>query len=608
MYVPHGAKVIMSQIVVVDTGGQYCHLIARRVREAGVRAEICAPDQVLTRSAHSKGVIISGGPKSVYADDAIRCPPEIFHGAIPVLGICYGHQLMAYELGGDIRAGEAREFGEARLRIVAEDTILRGVQSNEVVWMSHGDEVVSPPPKFQVLGNTEHCRVAAMVDSRRRKFGLQFHPEVAHTASGDRILKNFLFDVCRCESDWNIASQVIALQQRIRSEVGKRKVLFFVSGGVDSTVAFALCAETLGPRQVAGVFVDTGFMRKGERQQIRAAFAERGWNNIQCLDKRDEFFRRLEKEEVFDPEAKRLLIGNAFLDVQREVCAGLDLLSDGWIFGQGTIYPDTIESGGTKNAAVIKTHQNRVPAIAKLIEQGLVLEPLAAFYKDEVRKIGRELDLPEEMVSKHPFPGPGLAVRCLCSNSKRDVETSVEAEEILAPAHRAVSIPLRSVGVQGDYRSYSKVVVLTGDLDLDVLGRAATALTNRLPTVNRVATLLKTSTGAGIESAHVRPAYIDTHRINLLREADAIANGILKDRGCAGEVWQFPVVLLPLTFEGGETVALRPVTSTDAMTARFAHLEGSVIDQIADEVLKLAGIDAVLYDITNKPPATIEWE
>jgi GMP synthase (glutamine-hydrolysing) len=514
---------------------------------------------------------------------------------------------MAHALGGEIRPGVHREFGEATLRILRQDAILRGVEANATVWMSHGDEVVAPPPLFDVVGETDDCRIAAMVNRQRTMFGLQFHPEVTHTPSGGRILRNFLFDACKCSTDWSIASQVAELQHRIRSQVGNRKVLFFVSGGVDSTVAFALCSQTLGPDRVLGVFVDTGFMRQGERSQIEAAFAERGWSNIRCVDKRREFVSRL--HEVSDPERKRLEIGNCFLDVQRAVCGELDLASGHWMLGQGTIYPDTIESGGSKNSATIKTHHNRVPEIARLIREGLLLEPLASFYKDEVREIGQQLDLPAAMVNKHPFPGPGLAVRCLCSDGDHSIETSHELRQLVQRGFGldAVSIPLRTVGVQGDYRSYSNVVLLSGDADLQTYGKVATRLTSELPATNRV-TFLVAPKKTNIHSGCVRRAFITTRRLDLLREADAIVHEMLAGAGLARTVWQFPVVLLPLSFGQGETIALRPVLSTDAMTAKYADLPMDLIRDMAHAVLTIPGIDAVAYDVTSKPPATIEWE
>jgi GMP synthase (glutamine-hydrolysing) len=598
----------MAQILVIDTGGQYCHLIARRVRQAGVRAEICAPDRAPESLPGCKGLIISGGPRSVYAPDAIHCPRELFAGHVPVLGICYGHQLMAHALGGVIRPGAHREFGEARLKLLGEDVILRGVRHDAVVWMSHGDEVVSPPPGFDVLGETENCHIAAMVHRGHRLFGLQFHPEVTHTPDGGTILKNFLFDACGCVLDWDIASEAAGVEDRIRRETGKRKVLFFVSGGVDSTVAFALASHALGPDRVTGVFVDTGFMRKNERAAIEQAFSERGWKNVRFVDAREKFVSSL--REVFDPEQKRLIIGNGFLEIQRTISRQLDLASGQWMLGQGTIYPDTIESGGTKDAAKIKTHHNRVPEIAKLVRDGLLLEPLATFYKDEVREIGHGLGLPEAMVEKHPFPGPGLAVRCLCSAGVYPVQSDPALHEIAHRAYglEAFSVPVKSVGVQGDYRSYSKVVLLCGDAGLETYAAAAIRITNELPATNRVTFLVAAARPGAIASAVVRRRFVEWPRLELLREADAIAHTMLADAGLARKVWQFPVVLLPLSFSGGETIALRPVLSTDAMTARYADLPMELIRDMARAILALPGIDAVIYDVTSKPPATIEWE
>jgi len=384
--------------------------------------------------------------------------------------------------------------------------------------------------------------------------------------------------------------------------------LFFVSGGVDSTVAFSLCTEAIGPDRVVGVFVDTGFMRKGERRQIEEAFARRRWQNVHFVDASRDFLSAI--QGIADPEEKRRRIGDSFLKVQSKVSQELRLLSGRWMLGQGTIYPDTIESGKGAYSALIKTHHNRVPAIAKLIQDGLILEPLAAFYKDEVRQIGLEVGLPEEMVWKHPFPGPGLAVRCLCSEREIAVEpTELLRENALKNTGlRAWSIPLRTVGVQGDYRSYNNVLVLTGDAELDVYGKVTSKLTSEVRGANRVTFLVDSKSNAAMSTAHVRRAYVTEDRLDVLREADALVHDILARAGLEKMVWQFPVVSLPLTFGSGETIALRPVMSTDAMTARFADLPMNVIKEMGRELLKLGGIDAVIYDVTNKPPATIEWE
>jgi GMP synthase (glutamine-hydrolysing) len=384
-------------------------------------------------------------------------------------------------------------------------------------------------------------------------------------------------------------------------------VIFFVSGGVDSTVAFTLCSDALGPDRVTGVFVDTGLMRKGEREEIEDIFAQKGWHNCRIVDASQLFLDKLALQH--DPEKKRKIIGDAFLQVQREQEILLSLGTGGWMLGQGTIYPDTIESGYGDKAAVIKTHHNRVPAIAELMEQGLVLEPLKEFYKDEVRDIGRRLGLPEELVSKQPFPGPGLAVRCLCSIDEMPASQDADLDQIASFAGLAAwSIPLRTVGVQGDHRSYSKLVVLVGDAPLEIYAATARKMTRQVRATNRVAFQAGPAGRDLLAHAKVCKRLIDRARLDLLREADAISHDMLRTEGLWAEVWQFPVVLVPLTVSGGETVALRPVSSSDAMTARHANLPIDFIHRLADRLLKLPGVDLVLYDVTDKPPATIEWE
>ena len=598
-----------NQIIVINSGGQYCHMIARRVREAGVHAKVCSPYGALASLKDAKGIIISGGPNSVYAADAPEFPKELFRSKVPILGVCYGHQVLAHELGGRVEPGVEHEYGAATLKIVGQDTILRGIGSRESVWMSHGDEVVKPPPGFQILARTGTCRVAAMADLKRKFFGLQFHPEVTDTPCGNRILKNFVFKVCGCVQDWHIEGLINHLKDNIRKHVADRHVLFFVSGGVDSTVAFTLCTDALSPERVTGVFVDTGFMRKNEQKEIEKAFSERGWNNMQYLDESDFFLRSIRGKS--DPEEKRKIIGDCFLDVQNRLGAKLGLKTGKWILGQGTIYPDTIESGHSQDAAVIKTHHNRVPAVQELIAKGLIIEPLRDFYKDEVREIGRQLKLPEHLVAKYPFPGPGLAVRCLCSSEKFHIDHQSEEIQTIAKKSglRAWRVPLRTVGVQGDHRSYSNLVILTGKATkLETYSEAARTMTRKVRNTNRVTFLITPVAPNRLRKASVIDAFIDKRRLALLREADAISHKMLVKEKLTSEVWQFPVVLLPLTLGRGETIALRPVSSTDAMTARHADLPLKFIKRLGKRLKRLKGVDMVLYDVTDKPPATIEWE
>jgi len=596
-----------GSIVVVNAGGQYCHLIARRVREAGVRSIIREGNVSVTDLAGAKGIIISGGPNSVYEPDAPEISDDIFKANLPILGLCYGHQFLAQKLNGNVSPGRHREYGEAVMEVIGQDTILSGLPSKVRVWMSHGDEVTSAPRGFEVLGKTPSCDVAAMANLKRRIFGLQFHPEVNETEYGRTVIDNFLFKVCHCEREWNPENLVDVLRENIIRTAQDKHVLFFVSGGVDSTVAFTLCSDALGPERVTGVFVDTGFMRKGEGEEIEATFRARGWHNMRFENAERDFLKAMDR--VADPEKKRNIIGDCFLDVQRRLETELRLETGSWLLGQGTIYPDTIESGGNTLAAAIKTHHNRVPAIQKMISEGLILEPIRDLYKDEVRDVGRILRLPDSLIEKHPFPGPGLAVRCLCSTENIGIKKPDDVQKIARGANlQGWMVPISTVGVQGDYRTYSNLVILDGDAKLETYAAVARQITREIRQTNRVAFLVSRRTDFDLSEVSVHKRYIDKGRLDLLREADAICQTMLREEGLVDLVWQFPVILLPVGTGRGETVALRPVSSLDAMTAKHSNLPMDFIHAVGRRLTKIPGIEMVLYDVTDKPPATIEWE
>ncbi|HLH20435.1 MAG TPA: glutamine-hydrolyzing GMP synthase [Bryobacteraceae bacterium] len=574
-----------AQIVVLDAGGQYCHLEARKVRELGVYAEVRACDTPAAALAGARGIIISGGPASVLEAGSPTVDPAIFHTGQAVLGICYGQQLMAHLLGGEVRPGERGEYGLATLELDHTcDPFFSGMAGPQQIWMSHRDSVRSLPPGFSVVGRTDTCPVAAIAAPERNLYGVQFHPEVVHTARGQEYLANFVFRVCGCEKDWDPRHRVPLIEQEIRDAAAGRSVFFFVSGGVDSTVAFTLCQRALGAERVRGVYVDTGLMREGETEFVRRM------PGIAVEHAHEQFLSAL--AGVTDPEQKRHIIGEEFVRVQERIIEARHILEEQWILGQGTIYPDTIESGGTANAAVIKTHHNRVAGIQKLIESGRIIEPLKSLYKDEVREVGRELGLPSELLDRHPFPGPGLAIRCLCS-------------EFDAPVRHTEDgwlIPVNSVGVQGDSRSYAPVLAI-GALD----HARATALINRLTTVNRVVTPLETR--APLEDLQVRACGLTAERLERLRRADAAVRRLSHESGYDRRVWQFPVILIPLgTAEAPDSVVLRPVDSVDGMTAQSVGMEESLRRAISVAVLEVEGIAGVFYDLTHKPPGTIEWE
>jgi GMP synthase (glutamine-hydrolysing) len=583
---------LRPQVTVLDAGGQYCHLIARKVRDLGVYAEVAPSETPAAELAGRKGVIISGGPSSVYDPGSPTIDPQLLHAGIPVLGICYGQQLMAHILGGRVERGDRGEYGFAQLDLLRTDGLFRGITGRQQVWMSHRDAVQDPPPGFDVLGSTSTCTVAAMASAERGLYAVQFHPEVAHTPCGTQILTNFVFGACECVKDWDPAGQVQAIEDQIRAVAKDRNVFFFVSGGVDSTVAYTLCLRALGPERVHGTYVDTGLMRQGETEFVRENFASLGARAFAVEDAAQQFLSAL--KSAVQPEAKRHIIGEEFVRVQQRILESEHFLDGRWILGQGTIYPDTIESGGSAKADLIKTHHNRVAGIQKLIDDGRIIEPLASFYKDEVRAIGRQLGIAPELLDRHPFPGPGLAIRCLCATLEAPVEKLPEGW----------LLPVQSVGVQGDSRTYRAVLAIDGFPDSH---EESSSLINKMDQINRVVAEVWTS--GNLTDMRAVPGFLTAERLGRLRHADAIVRRLTYASGFDHAVWQFPVVLMPLgTPERPDSVVLRPIDSVDGMTASVVRMPKDLLDEIVRELSAIPGIAGVFYDLTNKPPATIEWE
>ena len=590
-----------SSIVIIDFGGQYAHLIASRVRRFGVYSEIKAAETPAEELKDAAGLILSGGPQSVYEEGSPQADPKIFELGIPVLGLCYGLHWMTQTLGGEVKPGETKEYGFTPITIVeGGGTLLQDCGKGCTVWMSHGDEAAVLPQGFQLIATSDACKNAAFADEKRRFYALQFHPEVTHTEHGEEILKKFV-DLCETEP-WSIESYAKKISDGISKEVDGRKVFMLVSGGVDSSVAFTLLNKVLGTDRVQGLLVDTGLMRKGEVEYIRQEFEKLGITNLRIEDASDEFFANL--SGIYDPEKKREIIGQTFLDVQKRVADEMGLtIENGWMLGQGTIYPDTIETGATKHADKIKTHHNRIEAVQKMIDQGLVLEPLKDLYKDEVRRLGEEIGLPCELVWRHPFPGPGLGVRILCAE---DAEKGVDKPKIDLPC---AVLPIRSVGVQGDQRTYRHAVSLFIEDPTSPTEEhfsLAVSIPNSSPDFNRV---LVCTSHSEIPEFVFTPGDLNPRRADLLREADAIVDQVMKEAGLYEKIWQFPVVLLPFGLrEKGQSVVLRPIESIDAMTANALHLKSDVLKKMTDQILAIDGVDLVFLDLTNKPPGTIEWE
>jgi GMP synthase (glutamine-hydrolysing) len=509
-----------DEVVVLDYGGQYSQLIARRVRECGVFSELLPHHVGAAEVARRrpKGVILSGGPASVYADGAPPLEPALLELGVPVLGICYGMQLIALELGGRVQGAEVGEFGRSKLTVSEPGRLLAGTPAEQTCWMSHRDTVFAPPPGFEPLAASTASPVAAFESTERGVYGIQFHPEVVHTPYGQQVLTNFLTDICGCDQGWSAASVIEDQIARIRAQVGEGRAICGLSGGVDSSVAALLVHEAIGDRLTC-VFVDHGLMRKNEGAQVVAAFRDHFKVPLVAVDAEERFLDKL--KGVSDPERKRKIIGAEFIRVFEEEAAKLD---DVGFLVQGTLYSDVIESGGGTGAATIKSHHN-VGGLPEDLEFKLV-EPLRALFKDEVRAVGAELGLPERLVWRQPFPGPGLAIR--------------------------------------------------------VVGGEATK-----------------------------------ERLDILRDADAILQEEIRRAGLYRDLWQSFCVLPDIRTVGvqgdertyGHVIAIRAVTSDDAMTADWARLPYDLLEQIASRMInEIRPVGRVVLDITSKPPGTIEWE
>lgn len=522
-----------EKILVLDFGSQYSQLIARRIRESQVYCEIhpCNTTISVIRQFKPNGIILSGGPASVYDENAPECSPEILKLGIPVLGICYGMQWMVHQMDGKVAGSSHREFGKADLLIDDDRDLFQGLLKNAsgksgtsgmgtstIVWMSHGDRIDQVPPEFQVIGHTANSPIAAIRHKKKPLFAIQFHPEVIHTAYGTQILKNFIFKVSGCKPIWTMKAYLVQAVENIREKVGGKRVLCALSGGVDSTVA-ALMAQLAVGDQLTCVFVNNGLLRRNEEEQVVETFRKKFKLNLRYVDASKEFLRAL--KGVVDPEKKRRIIGRKFIRVFEKVAKELGMPE---YLIQGTLYPDVIESVSFKGpSAMIKTHHN-VGGLPKRMRFELV-EPLRELFKDEVRRLGTELAIPDEVLYRHPFPGPGLAVRILGEVTRK--------------------------------------------------------------------------------------------RLDLLRTADAIMEEELRESGWYRKIWQAFAVLLPVKTVGvmgdertyENVIALRAVHSLDGMTADWVHIPYDLLGRISSRIVnEVRGVNRVVYDISSKPPSTIEWE
>lgn len=601
-------------IAVIDFGGQYAHLIATKVRRMRVYAEIRQPEDPIEMYRSVKGIIISGSPSfSAFGEDS-GYTKAIYDLPIPILGFCFGHQEIAKHYGGKIVHG-GKEWGHTELHVCAESPVFKGLGKVEQVWMSHFDTVTEIGPDFEEIGfsklgrDGEVHRFAAIASDKLKRYGFQYHPEVDDTVHGETMIRNFVLDVCGCRPTWTMGNYVEEQVRRIRERVGDQSVFLLASGGIDSTVCAVLLGKALGPERLHLLHVDNGLMRKDESKAVLERFRTAGLGtNLHFIDASEDFLKAL--AGIVEPEKKRLAIGNSFIEVFEREARRLGIQDH--LLGQGTIYPDTIETGGTKRADTIKTHHNRVPLVEEMIKAGRVIEPLAELYKVEVRELGELLGLDRDMVWKHPFPGPGLGVRLLCSAGAADTaEFERIVPEVKAAAGKfgveAEVLPFRSVGVKADLRAYEHPVLLSSDKPWERIVETAGTIFRDVDGVNRCVWNL----GGGAPKAfEPLAATVTRDRLDLLREADALVMDGLRRHGLYDDIWQCPTVMVPLRIDGRgrEFVIIRPIHSERAMTARPARLPESLIAELRDAILALPGVSGLALDVTSKPPGTIEWE
>lgn len=621
------------KIVVLDFGSQYAHLIAKRFRMMGYYSEIALPSAGLETFKNAKGIVLSGGPSSIYDKNAPEFNSEILKLDIPILGLCYGHYVLQTGYNGKAQKALVGEFGFATLELNqnVKCPLFEEIASPQQVWMSHQDAVVKPGDGFETVGSTKDCEFAALQNLEKKRFSLQFHCEVKDTPCGNKILENFA-KFCGMEKNWDQDTVLNHIIDSIKNQADDKNVLLFLSGGVDSTVAFALLNKALGQKRVLGLHIDNGFMRKNESKKVEEAYKNHGFSNFIVEDASKTFLKAV--ENLTDPQKKRMAIGENFITVRNEVVAKQKFDENKWLLAQGTLYPDIIESGGTKNSNVIKTHHNRVDGIQKLIEKGLIIEPLKDLYKDEVRAIGKKLGLEDELVMRHPFPGPGLSINVLCSNgtmTDNDKEEFKKAQEEISKVQLGMFcekcsenlekyiLPVKSVGVQGDFRTYRFPSVISfaktenGFYHLpkkwEKLEAASSQITNSASFINRTIIRLWQNPSVKDEALKLQEGYCTKDRLDQTRDADDIVLTALHKSGLYNKIFQHLTINLPYASSKERcSFVLRPLCSEDVMTARFAQLPQNLLMDIVQEISKLPYVDAIFFDLTNKPPATFGWE
>lgn len=623
----------MEKIVVLDFGSQYAHLIAKRFRALGYYSEIELPSCDVEKLRDAKGIVFSGGPASVYDEKTPDFNSRILDLDIPILGLCYGHYIVQLGYNGKVGKAEVGEFGFAQLNIRKElnSPLFKGIDPQQQVWMSHQDGVLSMGDGFEVIGSTKDCPFAATQNLAKKRFSLQCHCEVKDTPCGNQIFENFA-QYCQMPKNWDEDAVLNHIIEDTKKQAGDKNVLLFLSGGVDSTVAFALLNKALGQDRVLGLHIDNGFMRKNESSNVDKAYRGHNFNNFVVKDASESFLSAI--AGLTDPQKKRMAVGENFITVRDNFVKEQNLDENRYMLAQGTLYPDIIESGGTKNSHTIKTHHNRVEGIQKLIEKGLIIEPLKDLYKDEVRRMGKKLGLEDDLVMRHPFPGPGLSINVLCSDgvlSEDDKEELKKAKEEFegieitefcenckASLVKTV-LPVKSVGVQGDFRTYRFPACLAFKKDekgffhvpkvREKVEKTSSTITNSARFLNRTVIKLYQKPGVEDEDLVLQKGYCTRERLDQLREVDDIVLTELHKNGWYDKIFQHLTIDLPYaTSDKKASFVLRPVVSEDVMTARFAWLPMELMDNIVKQIAELDFVDSLYLDCTNKPPATFGWE